>query len=604
MLREPSYADSEIKEQRPKGKRPQVLRKLFPYAQRYPRSLALSLFTVFVASMTVLAVGAGIEYFVDHGFSDKTPFELTSAISILFVIIVVMALASYGRLYWVSQLSESVVADLRKDIFSHLLKQDVTFFESTRLGEIQSRLATDTTLLVIVLGTSIPIGLRNTLIIIGGIIMLILTNPVLTGIISVIIPVVLIPILVYGRRVRRYSRLAQEKTADVSIVLDETFGAIRTVLAFCRESYVGHLFSAQVDSAFQASMKRASARAKLTALVMILVFGSISFILWYGGHGVIEGQMTAGELSAFIFYAGAVAGASGSLSEIHGDVLRAAGGIERIFEFLTLKPSLKIAENPQTLPSPLKGHIQFLDVEFAYKSRPHHKVLRHVSFDAYKGETVVLIGPSGVGKTTVFNLLMRFYDPLKGQIFVDGIPIDNLDVCALRSVIGLVPQDPILFSTTLYDNIHFGNLAATEKEVKAAAKAAYADEFIETLPEGYYSAIGEKGVTLSGGQKQRVAIARAILRNPRILLLDEATSALDTESEDKVQKALQALKKDRTTLIIAHRPSTIQKADRLIVLNQGKVVAQGKPQDLLKAGGEYQHLINVSSEKSPQAHRK
>lgn len=600
MLREPSYLDADVTQTRPAGNKPQVLRKILPYILRYPKSLVFSCLAILIASLTVLGLGTGLRYFVDYGFSETATFGLTGSLIGLFIIVLIMALASYGRLYWVSQLSERVIADLRKDIFSHLLKQDVSFFESTSLGEIQSRLTTDTTLLQIVLGTSIPIALRNILIVSGGLILLILTSPFLTGIITVVIPLVLIPILVYGRKVQQYSRLAQHKTADVSARLDETFGAIRTVLAFCRESYMSHLFSSQVENTYQASLKRVEARARLTALVMVLVFGGVSLVLWYGGHSVIKGHMTPGQLSAFLFYAAAVAGAAGSLSEVHGDILRAAGGIERIFEFLALQPNLKVPSEPQSLPSPLQGHLQFMNISFSYPSRPHKLVLKDVSFEVFKGETVALVGPSGVGKTTLFNLLMRFYDPIKGQIFMDGIPLEDLDPHVSRNVIGLVPQDPVLFTTTFFDNIRFGNLEATDKDVVAAAKAAYADEFIEALPQGYLTHLGEKGVTLSGGQRQRIAIARAILKNPPILLLDEATSALDTESEDKVQKALQTLKHNRTTLIIAHRLSTVQKADRLIVLDQGKVVAIGSPETLMREKGVYTNLIdpNIKAEAS------
>lgn len=571
MLREPSGLDDSIKENRQVGKNPRVLRKIFPYLWRYPKSLLFSFISIVIASLSVLGVGSALRIFVDYGFSENIPFGLTGALTLLFTVVVIMALASYGRLYWVSQLSERIIADLRKDIFSHLLKQNISFFESTSLGEIQSRLTTDTTLLQIVLGTSIPIALRNILIILGGVILLMITSPLLTALITFIIPLILIPLLIYGRKVQRYSRLVQDKTALVSTRLDETFGAIRTVFAFCRETYMTDLFSTQVESTYHASLKRIEARARLTALVMILVFGAISIVLWYGGQGVIKGHMTAGQLSAFLFYAVAVAGASGSLSEIHGDILRAAGGIERIFEFLELKPSLKISASPQPLPSPVQGHIQFMDVSFSYPSRPHHLVFKDISFEASKGKVIALVGPSGVGKTTVFNLLMRFYDPLKGQIFLDGIPLEDLDPHALRSVIGLVPQDPVLFTTTFLENIRFGNLNATDEQVKDAAKAAYADEFIECLPDGYHTHLGEKGVALSGGQRQRIAIARAILKNPAILLLDEATSALDTESEQKVQKALNVLKHDRTTLIIAHRDSTIQQADDIIRFDQGKI---------------------------------
>jgi len=331
-----------------------------------------------------------------------------------------------------------------------------------------------------------------------------------------------------------------------------------------------NLFSTQVENAYEVALKRSKARARLTAFVMILVFGAISLVLWYGGQGVIKGHITAGQLSAFLFYAVAVAGASGSLSEIHGDILRAAGGIERIFEFLNLRPSLKISASPRPLPSPVQGHIQFMNVSFSYPSRLQHLVLKDVSFETFKGKVTALVGPSGVGKTTVFNLLMRFYDPLKGHIFLDGIPLDDLEPHVLRGAIGLVPQDPVLFTTTFLENIRFGNLNATDKDVKDAAKAAYADEFIESLPDGYNTHLGEKGVSLSGGQRQRIAIARAILKNPPILLLDEATSALDTESEKKVQQALAVLKHDRTTLIIAHRKSTIQQADSIVRFEEGK----------------------------------
>lgn len=580
MFREPSYLDSTLTQERPLGKKVKVLHEILPYILRYPKTLILSCFAIFMASATVLGVGVGLRYFVDEGFSEHSSLGLSGSLACLLFIVIIMALSSYGRLYWVSQLSERVIADLRKMIFSHLLKQDMPFFESTSLGEIQSRLTTDTILLQIVLGSTIPITLRNTLIIVGGLGMLILSSPLLTGILMIIIPVVIIPLLIYSKKVKHYSRLAQDKTADVSARLDETFSAIRTVLAFCREPYMNHLFATEVENTYKTSLKRVEARALLTAFVMILVFSGVCAVLWYGGHSVLQGHMTPGQLSAFLFYAAAVAGASGSLSECHGDILRAAGGVERIFEFLALTPSLNVPTTPQFLPTPSSGHIQFQNISFAYPSRAQHLVLRDVSFEAKKGETVALVGPSGVGKTTIFNLLMRFYDPLKGHIFMDGIPIEDLNIHELRGAIGLVPQDPTLFSTTFFENIHFGNLESSEKDVYKAAKAAYADEFIETLPYGYHTHIGEKGVTLSGGQKQRIAIARAILKNPAVLLLDEATSALDTESEEKVQKALDSLKHDRTTLIIAHRKSTIDKADRVVLLEHGKVVTHGTQKNL------------------------
>ncbi len=570
MLREPSYLDETLTEDRPSGSNIKVFKEIYPYLMKYPRTLVLSALSIIIASLTVLGVGVGLRYFVDQGFSETSAFGLTGTLMILLAIVVTMALASYGRLFWVSELSERVIADLRKQIFNHLLLQGMPFFEKTSIGEIQSRLTTDTTLLQIILGTSIPIAFRNILIILGGIGMLIYTSPLLTLTLLIIIPLILIPILIYGKQVKVLSRKAQDKTGTVSTRLDETFGSIQTVLAFCREKYVSKLFSHEVEDAYRTSIQRVEARARLTAFVMILVFMGVSAVLWVGGQDVLDGSMTPGQLSAFIFYAAAVAGASGSLSEIHGDILRAAGGAERIFEFLGETSDIKVPATPQALPSPCQGHIQFMEISFAYPSRPEHQVLKDLSFEVKKGETVALVGPSGVGKSTIFNLIMRFYDPEKGQIFLDGIPTEDLSLHDLRHVIGLVPQHPTLFSTSFLENIRFGNLDATEDEVKEAAKAAYADEFISPLPKGYHTPVGEKGVALSGGQKQRIAIARAILKNPPILLLDEATSALDTESEEKVQKALANLKHDRTTLIIAHRKSTIESADRVITLRSSR----------------------------------
>lgn len=553
------------------GKRPSLLPHLVAYLRPYSRSLTFSFLSIIVASLSVLGLGGGLRLFVDNGFSALSSWNLGGSLLLLFAIVMVMAMGSYGRLYWVSQLSERVIGDLRKDIFSHLLKQDVHFFESMSLGEIHSRLTTDTTLLQIVLGTALPIGLRNLLIILGGLTMLMLTSPFLTGFLSFIIPLTLIPLLIYGRRVRRYSRLSQEKTAGIAARLDETFSAIFTVLAFCREAYMTELFTTQVELTYEAALQRIQARALLTACVMIFVFGGLTLLLWYGGQAVITGQMTAGQLSAFLFYALAVAGATGSLSEIHGDLLRASGAAERIVEFLACRPRLVQSPHPVTLPSPFLGCLRFSEVSFAYPSRPQHPVLDQVSFEIRRGETVALTGPSGVGKTTIFNLLLRFYDPNTGKILLNGIDLNDFDLTALRSSIGLVPQDPLLFSTTVFENIRFGKLEATETEIREAAKAAHADDFIQSLPQGYHTFLGEKGVVLSGGQRQRIAIARAILKAPPLLLLDEATSALDTESERQVQQALETLKQDRTTLIISHRTSTVQKADRSLKLHRGRL---------------------------------
>jgi len=591
MLREPSYLEEEYTPGS-QGADIGVLVQIWPYVKTYPFMFVTSLLAIVVAALTVIGVGSGIGNLVDHGLSKGGDHWLTMAVWGLFAIVVVMAGASYVRLYGVSWLSEKVIADLRTQIFKHLLTLDMTFFESTGIGEIQSRLTTDTTLLQIVIGTSIPIALRNILIVVGGLSMLVMTSLKLTGVIVAIIPLVLIPIVLLGRRVRKYSKITQDKTAGISSLLDESFSFIRTLRAFGQEPAVTRLFEGQVDQTFATSMVRIKARALMSTFVMILVFGAISVIVWMGGQNVMEGSMTAGQLSAFLFYAVAVAGSAGSLSEIHGDLQRAAGATDRIFEFLDLTPTLT-APLTSSKQKALEPTIAFQGVDFSYESRPSHLVLNQLNFEVNVGETVALVGPSGAGKTTLFSLLLRFYDLVSGVIAVGGRDIKSLPFADFRSLMGWVPQESGLFSTTVFDNIRFGNPDATLEEVEEAAHAAHAHEFIKDLPQGYFTPVGEKGVQLSGGQRQRIAIARALLKDPKILLLDEATSALDTQSERLVQAALETLMAGRTTLVIAHRLSTIQNADRILVLDRGVIKASGSHADLIKTPGLYQKLATA-----------
>lgn len=591
MLREPSYLEEEHTTDSHSADI-HVLAQVWPYVKAYPFMLVTSFVAIVVAALTVIGVGAGIGNLVDHGLSQGGDHWLTLAVWGLFAIVVVMAGASYVRLYGVSWLSEKVIADLRSQIFKHLLTLDMTFFESTGIGEIQSRLTTDTTLLQIVIGTSIPIALRNILIVVGGLSMLIMTSLQLTGVIIAIIPLVLIPIVLLGRRVRKYSKITQDKTAGISSLLDESFSFIRTLRAFGQETAMTRLFEGQVDQTFATSMVRIKARALMSTFVMILVFGAISVIVWMGGQSVMDGAMTAGQLSAFLFYAVAVAGSAGSLSEIHGDLQRAAGAADRIFEFLDLTPTLT-APVSSSEKMTLTPTVEFQGVDFAYESRPSHLVLNHLSFEVKAGETVALVGPSGAGKTTLFSLLLRFYDPQAGVIAIGGHDIKTLPFADFRSLMGWVPQEPGLFSTTVFDNIRFGKPEATLEDIEEAAQAAHAHEFIKDLPQGYFTSVGEKGVQLSGGQRQRIAIARALLKDPKILLLDEATSALDTQSERLVQSALETLMKGRTTLVIAHRLSTIQNADRILVLDRGVIKASGSHADLINTPGLYQKLATA-----------
>lgn len=584
MLREPSYVENESPAEAPPSLNLYALRLLIDYSKRYPLMIFGSLLSLILAAGTVVGLGIGIRYLIDQGFTEQT---LNYAVFVLFGIVLLMATASFCRLYFVSQLSERVITDLRKTIFGHLLHLDVGYYDKTPLGEVQSRLTTDTLLLQVVLGTSIPIALRNIMIITGGLTMLVMTSPFLSLIIGIWIPLVVLPVAFFGRRVKELSRIAQDKTGLISGRLDETFSFIRTVVAYNREKYVTDEFNTSVNSAYDASMARVKMRSVMTGVVLLCVFGGVSFVLWMGGKGVLDGTLTAGELSAFIFYAITVAGSTGSLSEIFGDLRRASGAAERILDCLHIKPTIKAGREIM----PLEGAIAFNDVSFSYhKDVP---VLKNISFHVHPGETVALVGPSGAGKSTLFNLLLRFYDPTSGDILLDGAPLKSLAFDSFRNEMALVPQEPALFSESVYDNIRFGNLGATREEIEHAARLSHAEEFIDRFPEGYNTYVGEKGIQLSGGQRQRIALARAILRNPKILLLDEATSALDNESEKKVQLALESIMRDRTTLVIAHRLSTVQHASRILVFDQGELVDEGTHRSLMKKPGLYKRLVEA-----------
>ena len=575
------------------------LLSLFPYLRRYRGLMAAALFALVLSSATTLALPLAVRRIIDHGFQTPDGGMINSYFAVLLAIAVLLALASAMRYYYVMTIGERVVADLRRDVFSHLTTLSQQFFDSNRSGELTSRLTADTVQIRSAFGSSASVALRNIIMCCGAVAMMIYTSPSLSGLALLAIPFIVFPLIAFGRSVRARSRTTQDTLANSAAYASETIAASRTVQSFNAEALANARYGASVEAAYQGARAAIGARSILTAVAIALVFGSVVGILWYGAQSVLSGGMTAGTLGQFVLYSVIAASGLGQLSEVWGELAQAGGAAERLSELLNERSPVAEPSAPLAMPQPPRGEAEFENVDFVYPLAAGRPTLSGLSFKVRAGETVAIVGPSGAGKSTVFSLLMRFYEPQQGRITVDGADIRDISLTDLRARLSIVPQDVAIFASSIHDNIAFGRPEATREEVRAAAIAAQADSFIERLTDGYDTQVGERGVTLSGGQRQRIAIARAILRDAPILLLDEATSALDAESETLVQKALDELMNTRTTIVIAHRLATVLKADRILVMDDGRVIEEGTHQSLIRQNGLYARLARLQFQTGP-----
>jgi len=569
---------------------------LAPYVARYRGRAALALISLTIAAVTTLVVPVAVRRMIDFGLTPEGIARINSYFSVMIAVVAVLAGASASRFYLVMTIGERIVADLRRDVFAHLISLSPAFFDSSRSGELMSRLTADTTQIKSAVGASVSIALRNLMLFVGATTMMVITSPRLSGLVLLAIPAIVLPLVAFGRWVRRLSRNAQDTLADATAYASELVGAIRTVQAYTGERLANARFGGDVEQAYQAARNSTRARALLTAIIIFIVFTSVVVILWIGSNDVLTGSITPGRLGQFVLYAAFAALALGQLSEVWGEVSAASGASQRLFEILRVRSEITAPASPRALPQSARGDVSFENVSFAYPTRPDTLAVDGVSLSVRAGEKVAIVGPSGAGKSTLFHLLLRFYDPASGTISLDGVPIRAADPHEVRARIALVPQDSVVFAATARDNIRFGRPEATDAEVERAADLAHASEFIRGLPGGFDAPLGERGVTLSGGQRQRIAIARAILRDAPLLLLDEATSALDAESETLVQTALEELMSHRTTLVIAHRLATVLSCDRIMVLDQGRIVEQGTHASLVAANGLYARLARLQFE--------